>query len=169
MKVFVIGFMGCGKTTWGRKLANHLGYEFMDLDHVLEARVGMTIAEYFTTHSHDAFRELESQVLKETDYPENVIVSTGGGLPCFFDNLDWMNASGQTLYIKLSPKTLAERLDKGKTTRPLIAGKHGEELVTFIAEKLAEREGFYNRATHVVNGIDMSVEMLADILGITGE
>ncbi|WP_214072926.1 shikimate kinase [Mucilaginibacter sp. dw_454] len=165
MRVFIIGFMGCGKTTWGRKLANHLGVEFMDLDQVLEAKAGMTIAEYFTEHGQDAFRELESRVLKETDYPEDVIVSTGGGLPCFFDNLDWMNANGQSLYIKLSPKTLAERLDKGKTTRPLIAGKHGEELVTFIAEKLAEREGFYNRATHVVNGIDMSVEMLADTVG----
>jgi len=166
MRVFFIGFMGCGKTTWSRKLANHLGYEFMDLDHILEAKVGMTIAEYFEQHGQDAFRLLESQVLKETEYPENAIVSTGGGLPCFFDNMDWMNANGQTLYIKLSPKTLAERLDKGKTTRPLIAGKHGDELVAFIAEKLAEREDFYNRATHVVNGIDMSVEMLADVISV---
>jgi len=166
MRAFFIGFMGCGKTTWSRKLANHLGYEFMDLDHILEAKVGMTIAEYFEQHGQDAFRLLESQVLKETEYPENAIVSTGGGLPCFFDNMDWMNANGQTLYIKLSPKTLAERLDKGKTTRPLIAGKHGDELVAFIAEKLAEREDFYNRATHVVNGIDMSVEMLADVISV---
>jgi shikimate kinase len=158
--------MGCGKTTWSRKLANHLGFEFMDLDHILEAKVGMTIAEYFEQHGQDAFRLLESQVLKETEYPENAIVSTGGGLPCFFDNMDWMNANGQTLYIKLSPKTLAERLDKGKTTRPLIAGKHGDELVAFIADKLAEREDFYNRAAHVVNGIDMSVEMLADVISV---
>lgn len=164
MRVFFIGFMGCGKTTWSRKLANYLGFEFMDLDQMLEVKAGMTIAEYFTQHGQDAFRQLESQVLKETEYPENVIVSTGGGLPCFFDNLQWMNANGQTLYIKLTPKTLAERLDKGKTTRPLIAGKHGDELIAFIAEKLAEREGFYNQATHVVNGIDMSVEMLADII-----
>ena len=164
MRLFFIGFMGCGKTTWGRKLANHLGYEFMDLDHVLEEKAGMTIAEYFTAHGQDAFRELESSILKETNYPENVVVSTGGGLPCFFDNMDWMNANGKTLYIKLSPKTLAERLDKGKTTRPLIAGKHGEELVAFIAEKLAEREDFYNRATHVINGIDMSVEMLSSVI-----
>jgi shikimate kinase len=112
--------MGCGKTTWSRKLANHLGYEFMDLDHVLEEKVGMTIAEYFVQHGQDAFRLLESSILKDTEYPENVVVSTGGGLPCFFDNMEWMGANGQTLYIKLSPKTLAERLDKGKTTRPLI-------------------------------------------------
>jgi shikimate kinase len=164
MKLFFIGFMGCGKTTWSRKLANHLGYEFMDLDHILEAKVGMTIAEYFETHGQDAFRQLESAILKETSYPENVVISTGGGLPCFFDNMEWMNANGQTLYIKLSPKTLAERLDKGKITRPLIHGLHGDELVTFIADKLAEREGFYEQATHIVNGIDMSVEMLAEVV-----
>jgi shikimate kinase len=164
MKVFIIGFMGCGKTTWGRKLANHLGFDFLDLDHVFEAKVGKTITEYFTEYGQDAFREMESTILKETDYPENVIVSTGGGLPCFFDNMAWMNTHGQSLYIKLSPKTLAERLDKGKTTRPLILGKHGEELVAFIAEKLAERESFYEQATHIVNGIDMSVERLVDVL-----
>jgi shikimate kinase len=162
MKLFFIGFMGCGKTTWSRKLANHLGYEFMDLDHILETKVGMTIAEYFEAHGQDAFRQLESSILKETDYPENVVISTGGGLPSFFDNMEWMNANGQTLYIKLSPKTLAERLDKGKTTRPLIQGLHSDELVAFIADKLAEREGFYEQATHIVNGIDMSVEMLAE-------
>jgi len=164
MKLFFIGFMGCGKTTWGRKLANHLGYEFIDLDHILEEKAGMTIAEYFTELGQDAFRKLESTILKETDYPENAVVSTGGGLPCFFDNMDWMNANGQTLYIKLSPKTLAERLDKGKTTRPLLHGLHGEELVNFIAEKLDERAGFYERATHIINGIDMSVEGLATVV-----
>jgi shikimate kinase len=165
MRIFFIGFMGCGKTTWGRKLANHLGVEFMDLDHIFEDKVGTTITEYFTTHGQDAFREMESSILKETDYPENVVVSTGGGLPCFFDNMQWMNANGQTLYIKLSPKTLAERLDKGKTTRPLVQGLHGDELIAFIADKLAERERFYEQATHIVNGIDLSVERLADIIG----
>jgi shikimate kinase len=165
MKIFFVGFMGCGKTTWSRKLAAKLEYEFVDLDHVLEEKAGMTIAEYFTTHGQDAFRLLESTILKETRYAENAVISTGGGLPCFFDNMDWMNANGKTVYIKLSPKTLAERLDKGKTTRPLIAGLHGDELVAFIAEKLAEREGFYEQATHIVNGIDMSVEMLAEVVG----
>ncbi|MGF7078952.1 shikimate kinase [Mucilaginibacter sp. UYCu711] len=160
MKIFFVGFMGCGKTTWSRKLASHLGYEFMDLDHMLEEKAGMTIAEYFLQHGQDAFRLLESSILKDTVYPENVVVSTGGGLPCFFDNMEWMGANGQTLYIKLSPKALAVRLDKGKATRPLIAGLHGDELVAFIAEKLAERERFYEQATHIVNGIDMSVEML---------
>ena len=165
MRLFFIGFMGCGKTTWSRKLAAHLGYAFVDLDQLLEEQAGMTIAEYFTLHGQEAFRELESKILKETAYPENSVVSTGGGLPCFFDNMDWMNANGKTIYIQLSPKALAERLDKGKTTRPLLNGYHGDELVAFIGEKLAERSAFYERATYIVNGIDMSVEGLAQLTG----
>src|ERR1700754_756988 len=158
MKYFLVGFMGCGKTTWSRKLAAKLGYEFIDLDHVLEAKAGMSIAEYFSSFGEDAFRKLESDVLKQTEYPENVVVSTGGGLPCFFDNMQWMNANGKTLYIQLSPKTLAERLEKGKAKRPLLQDKHGDDLINFIAAKLAEREGFYEQATYIVDGISLTCE-----------
>jgi shikimate kinase len=164
MNVFLIGFMGCGKTKWGGKLAAHIGYEFIDLDHVLEAHVGMTIAEYFSQFGEAAFRELESTILKTTVYPENAIISTGGGLPCFFDHIDWMNSHGKTLYIKLSPATLAERLEKGKAKRPVLQDKHGDELIAFITEKLAEREAFYNRATHTINGIDLTVERLEEAI-----
>ena len=167
MKYFIVGFMGCGKTTWSRKLATKLGYEFIDLDHVLEAKAGMSIAEYFSSFGEDAFRKLESQVLKETEYAENTVVSTGGGLPCFFDNMDWMNVNGKTLYIKLSPKTLADRLENSKTIRPVLQGKKGDELVEFITGKLAEREGFYLQASNIVEGIDMSVEKLEEALGVT--
>lgn len=167
MKYFIVGFMGCGKTTWSRKLAAKLGYEFIDLDHVLEAKAGMSIAEYFSSFGEDAFRKLESQVLKETEYAENTVVSTGGGLPCFFDNMDWMNVNGKTLYIKLSPKTLADRLENSKTIRPVLQGKKGDELVEFITGKLAEREGFYLQASNIVEGIDMSVEKLEEALGVT--
>ena len=165
-RVYLIGFMGCGKTSWGKKLATGLGYNFIDLDHVLEAQVGSTIAEYFASHGEEAFRKLESEVLKQTEYPENVIVSTGGGLPCFFDHMDWMNNHGQTLYIQLSPKGLASRLENAKTPRPVLQGKKGEELVEFIEHKLAEREGFYLQATHYVDGIDMSVEKLVEVVGL---
>src|ERR1700761_3626269 len=158
--IFFTGFMGCGKTTWSRKLAAHLGYEFIDLDHTLEAQVGMTIAEYFSSFGEDAFRKLESDVLKQTGYPENTVVSTGGGLPCFFDNMDWMNAHGKTVYIQLSPKTLMDRLEKGKAKRPVLQGKHGDELLEFITFKLAEREPYYLQAKYIANGIDMSAEYL---------
>jgi shikimate kinase len=164
--VFLVGFMGCGKTSWGRKLAAGLGYDFIDLDHVLEAHTGITIAEYFSAHGEEEFRKLEAQILKETPYPQNTIVSTGGGMPCFFDNMDWMNTHGKTLYIQLSPKALANRLENAKTQRPVLQGKKGEELVTFIEHKLAEREQYYLQATHTVNGIDMSVVDLTTTIGL---
>lgn len=164
--VFLVGFMGCGKTSWGRKLAAGLGYAFIDLDHTLEAHAGMTVAEYFATHGEADFRRLESEILKTTQYPENTIVSTGGGLPCFFDHMEWMNSQGQTLYIQLSPKALGNRLENARVSRPVLQGKKGEELVAFITHKLAEREGFYLQATHVVDGINMSVEHLMEIAGL---
>jgi shikimate kinase len=164
--VFLVGFMGCGKTSWGRKLSTALGYEFIDLDHAFEAHAGMTIAEYFTTHGEEAFRKLESDILKQTPYAQNTIVSTGGGLPCFFDNMEWMNQHGHTLYIQLSPKALAGRLENAKTPRPVLQGKKGDELVEFITGKLAEREGYYTKASHHISGIDMSVEKLSSKLGL---
>jgi shikimate kinase len=162
--IFLVGFMGCGKTTLGKKLANRLGYEFIDLDHVLEAKEGMTIAEYFSQYGEAKFREEESILLKQMEYPENAIISTGGGLPCFFDNMEWMNSHGRTFYVKLSPRALAERLDKGKTTRPVLQGKTGDELIAFIEEKLSEREPFYSKATFIVNGIDLTSEKAEQII-----
>lgn len=162
--IFLIGFMGCGKTTLGRKLAARLGYEFMDLDHILEAQAGMTIAEYFSTHGEDAFRKLESEVLKQTKYPEHAVVSTGGGLPCFFDNVKWINAHGRSVYIQLSPKTLADRLEHEKVTRPLLRDKHGDALIAFISDKLAEREPFYKQATIVANGLSLTAEKVEEML-----
>jgi shikimate kinase len=162
--IFLVGFMGCGKTSWGRKLAAELAYNFIDLDHVLEAHVGSTIAAYFSAHGEDSFRDLESDILKTTDYSKNTIISTGGGLPCFFDNMDWMNSHGQTVYIRLSSKALANRLENAKTPRPVLQGKKGEELVTFIKQKLAEREAYYLKATHTIDGIDLSVEKLIEVV-----
>lgn len=162
--VFLIGFMGSGKTTLGRKLASRLGYMFMDLDHVFEAKEGMTIADYFAKYGEDAFRQKESELLKNQSYPEHAIVSTGGGLPCFFDNMDWMNAHGKTIYIKLTPKTLADRLENEKDQRPLLRERHGEALIQFITEKLEEREFFYNKANIIANGLSLTAERVEELL-----
>ncbi len=165
-RIFLIGYMGSGKTTLGRKLASRLNYDFIDLDHALEEQAGMTIAEYFSSFGETAFRVAESEILKQTAYPENVIISTGGGAPCFFDNMDWMNANGTTLYIKLSPKTLADRLEHGKEARPILRDKHGDELVAFIAEKLTEREPFYTRAKVIIEGLGLTADKAAQVLGL---
>jgi len=166
MKIFLIGFMGSGKTTLGRKLANHLGWEFIDLDHKLEQQVELSIAEYFSFFGEESFRKLEGEVLKKTLYPENAVISTGGGLPCFFDNMDWMNQHGKTVYIKLSPKTLADRLESGKEERPLLQEKHGDALIAFIEQKLSERESFYTQANIIADGLSLTAEKLEQILAI---
>lgn len=163
-RIFLIGFMGCGKTTLGHKLAARLGYPFFDLDMVLEERAGMSIAEYFSSFGETAFRLAESEVLKTTAYPENAVISTGGGLPCFFDNLDWMKGNGIVVYIKLMPKVLANRLEHGKEERPLLRDKHGDELVAFITDKLAEREGFYLQAQVIADGLSLTADKLIEVL-----
>lgn len=163
-RIFLIGFMGCGKTTLGRKLATRLGYTFYDLDHLLEEQAGMSVAEYFSSFGETAFRLAESEILKNTAYGEKAVISTGGGLPCFFDNMDWMKAHGTTLYIKLSPKTLSSRLEHGKEARPLLRDKHGDELVTFIAGKLAERERFYDQAQVIADGLSLTAEKVIELV-----
>jgi shikimate kinase len=162
--IFLVGFMGCGKTTLGRKLASRLGYEFIDLDHILEAQVGISITEYFSSFGENAFRNLESEVLKQTTYPENAVISTGGGLPCFFDNMQWMNTHGKTVYIKLSPKTLADRLENEKDKRPVLNGAKGKDLVAFIEGKLTDRDKFYSQATIIADGLSLTAEKVEQLL-----
>ena len=167
--IFLVGFMGCGKSTIGRKLAAKTGFEFIDLDKMIEAQAGATIADYFKYHGEQAFRELERDSLQKTYFPEKAIIATGGGAPCFFDNMDWMNSHGQTVYINLTPQTLADRLEHGKAERPLISRFNQEELVEFITEKLKEREIFYLQAQHNLNGIGLTSEKLVEVLDLANE
>jgi shikimate kinase len=163
-RIFLIGFMGCGKTTLGRKLAAQLNCKFYDLDQLLEEQAGMSVAEYFSSFGETAFRVAESEILKQTPYAEDSVISTGGGLPCFFDNMQWMNANGKTIYIKLSPKTLASRLENGKDERPLLRDKQGDALVAFITDKLAERESYYMQAQMIADGLSLTAEKIKAML-----
>lgn len=160
MKIFLIGFMGCGKSTMGKKLAVKLGYEFIDLDHQIEHSMGTTIAEYFSVHGEAAFRKLESETLKTYDYPVNAVIATGGGTPCFFDNMEWMNVNGLSIYIEMPAAALAKRLESGKEKRPLLRDLNEAEMIAFIENKLSEREVFYKRAGVTVNGISLSADAL---------
>jgi len=166
MKVFLIGFMGSGKTTIGKKLANYLKYEFIDLDKLIETKAGMSIVNYFEMHGEGAFRELERDILQKTEFPENVIIATGGGAPCYGDNMEWMNNNGLVAYLSLSPKALASRLEHSKTDRPLIRHLKGDELIDFISSKLQEREVFYNQAKYVVSASDLTAERLSFYLNL---
>lgn len=159
--IFLVGFMGSGKTTLGRKLANHLQKEFIDLDHLIVDRAGMSIPEYFEKYGEDQFRQLESEVLKE-QAGIDAVVSTGGGSPCYFDNMDWILANGLAVYLHLTPKALHARLQQSKiANRPALKGLNGEELLLFIEEKLAQREPYYNRAQLHIDQLNTSVETLS--------
>ncbi|MFZ4102141.1 MAG: shikimate kinase [Sphingobacterium thalpophilum] len=166
MKVFLIGFMGSGKTTIGKKLANYLKYEFIDLDKLIESKAGMSIVNYFEMHGEPLFRELERDILQKTEFPENAIIATGGGAPCFGDNMEWMNNNGLVAYLSLSPKALASRLEHSKTDRPLIRHLKGDELIDFISSKLQDREVFYNQAKYVVSASDLTAERLSFYLNL---
>lgn len=152
--------MGCGKSTMGKKLAQKLGYTFIDLDHEIEKQLGTTIAEYFASHGENAFRKLESDTLKTFDYPANAVVATGGGAPCFFDNMDWMNENGLSVYIEMPASALAKRLESGKDKRPLLKDLNEAQMIEFIEGKLNERNVFYKRALISINGISLTADAM---------
>lgn len=158
--IFLIGFMGSGKSTLGRRLASTLERSFIDLDKYIEKHQNATIPDLFAKHGEDGFRKLEHEALKEVAQLENVIVATGGGAPCFFSNMEIMNNSGISIYLRISPSQLASRLLTSRTERPLIKGLEGEDLENFITEKLAQREVFYNKAQHCIIGDRLNVEDL---------
>ncbi len=157
--------MGAGKTTLGKSLSRSLNIPFYDLDHLIEEKEGKTIAQIFNELGEGAFRKLEGRYLKEFNYPDQFILSTGGGTPCFYDHLPWMNREGITIYLQLSPKSLAIRLQSATATeRPLLKEKQGEELLQFIEEKLLEREPFYLRAQYILKGENLKVEDVVDLI-----
>jgi len=158
MKIFLIGFMGCGKTTLGKKLAAKQGFELVDLDHEIERLTGTTVADYFSVHGEEAFRKLESDTLKNHPYAENCVIATGGGTPCYFNNMDWMNANGITVYIELSAVSLAKRLEKGMAKRPLLRNLTPDGVVHFIEGKLEERGDYYRKAKLILSGINLTAD-----------
>ena len=163
MIVFLLGFMGCGKSTKAKQLANRLNCSVIDLDAEIVKNIGQSIAEYFAEFGEDAFRQLESDTLKTFPYPAQCIVATGGGLPCFFENMDWMNAKGQTCYLQMTPTQLASRLGN-REKRPLLKGMNDEKLLTFIENKLQERDPFYTKAKVIVDAFNLDAEMLEERL-----
>ena len=171
-RIFLIGYMGAGKTTLGKAFARAMGLTFIDLDWYIEERFHKTIRELFTERGEDAFRDLERRMLHEVGEFEDVVISVGGGTPCFFDNVDYMNSVGETVFLDVDIRVLFRRLKIAKQQRPLLDGKSDEELMLFIQEALQKRLPFYTRAKHTFNGekledrrqIQQSVERLKELL-----
>lgn len=145
-RIYLIGYMGTGKTTLGKELAKSFEVEFIDLDHYIQENQQKTIAEIFEEGGEAGFREIENQALKSISTTENVIISTGGGTPCFFDNMEYMNKTGTTIYLRATAEALCERLNICKEKRPLIKDKNEEELYLFVKENLTKREPHYLKA-----------------------
>ncbi len=152
MKIFLVGYMGCGKSTIGRKLAEVMGISFVDLDKYIEERYFKSVPAIFAEEGEERFREKERTALMEVAQFENVVIGTGGGAPCFFDNMDLMNKTGVTVYIAPDTEVLAARLIRSKTERPLIAGKSHQELILFINNALVKRAPFYEKAKIIIRG-----------------
>ena len=149
MRYFVVGYMACGKTTYAKRLAEREGLRFVDLDAAVEERAGRCIAELFAEGGEARFRELERQVLREVaEREDDFVMATGGGTPCFFDNMDYMNSRGETLFLDTPVEVLVERLRRGRKSRPLLAGIADGELREFVTRHRASRLAFYLKAKH---------------------
>ncbi|MCF8407548.1 MAG: shikimate kinase [Crocinitomicaceae bacterium] len=146
--IILLGFMGVGKTSIGKKLSKQLNWKFLDTDKLIEKKIGLPIPEIFNQLGEDFFREQEREILNEIASLENVVVSVGGGLPCFFDNMDRLNNIGTTVYLKLEPEFIVQRLLESKIKRPLTVNLIETQLKDFVKVKLTERERYYSLAMY---------------------
>lgn len=165
MNIFLLGFMGAGKTSVGKILAQELNFQFIDLDQSIEADENSSISEIFSRFGESKFRELERNALNKTIKLKNTIVSTGGGTPCFFDNMQQINKNASSIYLKFSPETLASRIKLDSVNeRPLAKEKNKEELILFTKDKLSEREKFYAQAQIIINEETLKPKELAHLI-----
>jgi shikimate kinase len=152
MKIYLIGFMGSGKTRLGKELAGLLDMPCIDLDELFEERYRVTILDFFAKYGEQAFRLIEHKLLLETEELQDCLVSTGGGTPCFFNNMEFMNEHGLTIYINMSDEALETRLRTIRKKRPLLKDVPNGELLPFIRRQLSERERWYHKAKIKVDG-----------------
>lgn len=162
MRIFLIGFMGSGKTTAGRKLSPRLNIQFIDLDSEIEKETRMTVREIFKLKGEEYFREIESEILRKLSREDDFVMATGGGTPCFKDNIDFMNQKGITVYLKLNTAELISRLEKAKAKRPLLEGKDDKEMQQFIEYKLKTRTPYYEKARIITRGMNLNIPSLAE-------
>ena len=159
--IFLIGFMGSGKTYWGKIWAQKKGLDFYDLDETIEEKEGRSIATIFEKEGEDYFRKTETEALHTFSEKDNCIIACGGGAACFNDNMRWMNKNGMTVYLSATPPYILSRIKDEKDKRPLINKLNEAELLFFIEQKLKEREPFYNQAKIILPVADLNDESLS--------
>ncbi|HYG14891.1 MAG TPA: shikimate kinase [Bacteroidia bacterium] len=158
MVIFLVGFMGAGKSVIGSLVAEKTGFEFIDIDFLIEFNSKKTISELFTTKGEAYFRNLETETLHQLAGKENCVIATGGGLPCFNNNMEWMNRHGITVYIKQDVEELVRRLEKNAENRPVLKQAKNESLFQYISALLKKRALFYNQSKHILKGPLISPE-----------
>lgn len=164
MKIFLVGFMGSGKTHWGSIWAKKNGLPFFDLDRIIEEQEKKTIADIFEFHGEDQFREKETVALKAFAEINEGIIACGGGTPCFYDNMRWMNEHGTTVYLDISPQTIYNRVSAEKDKRPLLEKVNKAGLLSFIEQKLKEREPFYKQAKIILPAEELNEQTIHSLI-----
>ena len=152
MKIYLVGYMASGKTKIGREMSKISGLGFADIDDLFEEKYRISIPDFFDKYGESLFRQLEQQVLIQTAILDNMVISTGGGTPCFFDNMDFILQNGHSVYLKLPAAALVNRLKSIRKQRPLLKDLKSEELESFITGQLKTREPFYSRAEITIDG-----------------
>lgn len=161
MRIFLIGFMGSGKTTLGKQLSEKLGLPFIDLDERIETAAGMKINDIFSKKGEEFFRKLEAVRLREViEEEENMILACGGGTPCYYDNITFINATGISIWLNTPKEVMADRLLKEAGHRPLVNGLSAEKLTEFIEDRLEQRLAYYSQATLTVDPSSISIDSL---------
>ena len=166
MRLFLVGYAGSGKSTLARSLSRRLGCRFVDTDKRVEQMVGASIADIFFYEGEEYFRRSEREALKQvTALDENIVIATGGGLPTWSDNMEWMNRKGVTIYLRRSAEQILSRLsDYGRQKRPLFRGKSDEELLDFMRKQMAERESYYGASQIIVDCAVLSDEAAVEYI-----
>ena len=151
---------GAGKTTLGKKLALKSGLDFIDTDEFIESKYRMSISTIFSKFGEKGFREIEKTVLNEILTKDSFILATGGGTPCFFDNMEKINNAGISIYLKMPSGAIANRLSNSKKKRPLVAGKSDEQVLEYVETTLTKREQFYKNAKYSIDTIDADINVI---------
>ncbi|MCX6294219.1 MAG: shikimate kinase [Sphingobacteriales bacterium] len=164
MRIFLIGFMGTGKSHWGEIWASRHNLTFIDLDVEIEKKNGLSIEEIFEKKGEDFFRDAETNSLLEMEQYDNCIIACGGGTPCFKNNMDWMNENGITVLLNSTPSKILENIINDHKERPLLKKINKGELLFFIEMKLKERIDFYNKASIRLEAVELNSNSIDAIL-----